>query len=258
MGGANPQEVERSLDAHRGLGVTLLGTVIVLVLGLVVWRMQAPGPHSAPRTAAEREVAANELLSEIRMSAHVSGSSLAASKALVDYLAQNDVRLVLVRIVDNLDLEIHIEAPRALAFREPPSLCLIGPFSAPDDAGYASPCWGTPDIGELVAGQLPVDGAGHAMFPADREIVLTATVDRGGTRCDYPPGRWLLVVKADPLMDGAAVGARQLAELSFDIPWASGPLPLLPVREVAYCGSANVVYRQQGEPQIASSSPVPQ
>jgi hypothetical protein len=31
-------------------------------------------------------------------------------------------------------------------------------------------------------------------------------------------------------------------------------LPFIPMRTVAYCGSANVVYRQQGEPEIASPS----
>jgi hypothetical protein len=252
----NPREVDRSLDGHRGLRLILMSTLIVLVFGLVLWGVVAPRLRSAPRSAEEREVAAKELLSGIRISTHVSGSSLAASKALVDFLAENDVRLVLVRIVDNLDLEIRIEANHAVAFREPPSLCLIGPFSAPDDGGYSSPCWGTPDIGELVAAQLPADGAGHPMFPAGRAITLSATVHRGGLRCDYPAGRWLLRVEADPVVDGTPMGARQLAEIGFDIPWSSrGPLPFLPVKTVAYCGSANVVYKEQGEPQIASPSP---
>jgi hypothetical protein len=225
-------------------------------LGLVLWGANARPPRSTPRTAAEREVAARELLSGIRISANVSGSTLAASKALVDFLRENDVRLVLVRIVDGLDLEIRIEADRAVAFREPPSFCLIGPFSAPQDAGYESGCWGTPDIGELLAAQLPTDGAGHALFPAGRAMVLSAQVHRGGPRCDYPPGRWLLVVEADPMVDATPMGARQLAEIGFDIPWSNRePLPFLPVRSVAYCGSANVVYREQGEPQIASPSP---
>ena len=213
-----------------------------------------PGPAAAQRR--QREVAARELLSGIRISTNVAGSTLAASKALVDYLPENDVRLVLVRIVDDVHLEIHIQTQQAVAFSEPPSLCLIGPFSAPQDAGYESGCWGTPDIGELLEAELPTDGAGHAMFPAGPAIVLAATVQRGGLRCDYPPGRWLLVVEANPVVDGTPMGARQVAEIGFDIPWSSsGPLPFLPVKTVAYCGSANVVYKEQGEPQIASPSP---
>jgi hypothetical protein len=248
----NPREADRSSDGYRGIRIVVMSALIVLVFGLVLWGFKA----APPRSAEEREVAAKELLSGIRISTNVSGSTLAASKALVDYLPENDVRLVLVRIVDDLDLQIHIETDRAVAFSEPPSFCLIGPFSAPDDAGYSSPCWGAPDIGEIVAAQLRADGAGHAMFPAGQPIVLSATVHRGGVRCDYPPGRWLLRVEADPMVDGTAVGARQLAEIGFDIPWSgSVPLPFLPVKTVAYCGSANVVYRQQGEPQIASPSP---
>ena len=256
LGGMKPHEVDRRLDRYRGLPMVVMSALIVLFFGLVIWGMQARPRGSAPRSAEEREVAAKELLSGIQISTKVSTSTLAASKALVDFMAENDTRLVLVRIVDRLDLEIHIATEQAVAFREPPSFCLIGPYSAPQDAGYESGCWGTPDIGKLLAAELPTDGAGHALFPADRALVVTATMQRGGLRCDYPPGRWLLVVQADPLVDGTPMGARQVAEIGFDIPWSSGDqLPFLPVPTVAYCGSANVVYREQGEPQIASPSP---
>jgi len=248
----NARKVDRRLARRRRLSIVAFSALVVVVFGLVLWGIEV----RPPRSAAEREVAARELVSRIRISTNVLGSTLAASKALVDLLPENDVRLVLVRIVDDLDLEVNIQTDEAIAFREPPSFCLIGPFSAPDDAGYTSPCWGTPDLGELLAAQLPTDGAGNTMFPAGSAVVLPATVNRGGLRCDYPPGRWLLVVKANPLVDGTPTGARQLAEIGFDISWSgTGPLPFLPVRTVAYCGSANVVYREQGEPQIASPSP---
>jgi hypothetical protein len=230
----------------------LVGALSVLVVGLVLWATRAP----PPRSAEERGAAARELLNGIRISTQVSGSALAASKALVDFLPEDDVRLVVVRVVDELNLEIRIEAGQAVAFKEPPSFCLIGPFAAPDDAGYSSPCWGTPEVGALLADQLPADDAGHPTLPAGEPVVLSATVYRGGQRCDYPPGRWLLRVEADPLVDGIPTGARQLAEVSFDVPWSSSDrLPFLEVNTVAYCGLANVVYREQGEPAIASPSP---
>jgi hypothetical protein len=236
--------------------MVVTSALIVLLIGLVVWGMEARPRGSAPRSAEQREVAATQLLSGIQISANVSRSTLAASKALVDFMAENDTRLVLVRIVDRLDLEVHIATPQAAAFREPPNFCLLGPYSAPQDAGYESGCWGTPDIATVLAAELPTDGAGHAMFPADRELVLSATMQRGGLRCDYPPGGWLLVVQADPLVDGTPMGARQLAEIRFDIRWSpNDQLPFLPVPTVAYCGSANVIYREQGEPLIASPSP---
>lgn len=234
----------------------MISALSVLVSGFVAWRMLAVPSHANQRSAAELEVTAGELMAGIRVWINVSDSRLAASKGLVDFMAENDVRLVFVRIVDRLDLEIHIQARQGVTLSEPPSLCLIGPYSAPQDAGYESGCWGTPDIGEVLATALPTDGAGHPMFPAGRAIVFSASLHRGGLRCDYPPGPWLLTVEANPLVDATPMGARQLREIPFDVPWAgSGPLPFLPVPTVAYCGSANIVYKQQGEPRIASPSP---
>jgi len=230
----------------------LIGALGVLVVGLALWATRAPPPRSAD----ERQAAAIKLLSGIRISTQVTGSALAASKALVDFLAENDVRLVVVRVVDELTLDVQIEASQSVAFKDPPTFCLIGPFAAPDDAGYSSPCWGAQEIGALLAAQLPADDAGHRTFPAGGPIVVSATVQRGGPRCDYPPGRWLLRVEADPLVDGLPTGARQLAEIAFDVPWSTTDrLPFLAVSTVAYCGLANTVYREQGEPAIASPSP---
>ena len=236
----------------RRLGVLVASALIVLSVALTLSGLAG----SRSRTLAEREAAAQELLSGIRVSIKAAGSSLVATKALVDFLAQNDVRLVLVRIVEGLDLEIRIESDRAVAFSAPPRFCLIGPFSAPDDGGFSSPCWGAPEIGDLLAAQLPVDGAGHAMLSAGRPITLAATIRRADRRCDYPAGAWLLQVEADPLVDGTPMGARSLAEIGFDVPWAgTGPLRFIPVSTTRYCGLANVVYREQGEPEVASPSP---
>ncbi|MDP9250249.1 MAG: hypothetical protein M3O78_02620, partial [Chloroflexota bacterium] len=251
----NRRGAQGSPEGHGRLRITVASALVVLVFGLVVWGCESTLPRSAPLTAEQRQAATQELLSGIQISANVSSSSLAASKALVDYMAQNDVRLVLVRIVDDLDLKVQIKTNHAVALSEPPSFCLIGPFSAPDDAGYSSPCWGMPDAGEVLAAQLPTDGAGHTMFPAGPAIALTATMQRGGLRCDYPPGRWLLVVNVDPLLDGTATGVHELPGIGFDVPWSIGDLlPFLPVKTVAYCGSANVVYnvvyKEQGEPDI--------
>lgn len=230
----------------------MLTAIIVVALGLVLWRAVL----RPPRSAAQREAAARELVSGIRISTEVAGSTLAASKGLIDFMAENDTRLVFVRIVDDLDLEVRIETDEEVTFSDPPTVCLIGPFSAPQDAGYESGCWGMPDIGELLSAELANDGAGHPKFPGGQAIVLSANTHRGGQRCDYPPGHWVLTVEANPLVDGKPMGARQIGEIGFDIPWVdSGPLPFIPVPTVAYCGSANVVYKEQGEPQIASPTP---
>lgn len=239
-------------QAARRLGILVVIALIALVVALAL--RAASG--SRPRTAAEREVLAQELVSGIRVSTNVAGSSLAATKALVDFLPENDVRLVLVRIVDDVDLELRIHADQTVAFGEPPGFCLIGPFSAPDDAGLWSPCWGAPEIGELVVAQLAADGAGHIVIPAGREIRVAATIRRVGGRCDYPPGQWVLRVDVEPLVDGTPMGLRPLADSAFEVPYlGTGPLPFIPVGSQRYCGLANVVYRDQGEPEVASPSP---
>jgi hypothetical protein len=44
-----------------------------------------------------------------------------------------------------------------------------------------------------------------------------------------------------------------LPALVFDVPYQNAaPLPALPVNQTRYCGLANVVYQEQGEPVVAS------
>jgi len=173
-----------------------------------------------------------------------------------DFVSENDVRLVLVRIVEDIDVEVRVETDHAVMFSEPLRFCLIGPFSAPDDGGLNSPCWGAPEIGELLAARLATDDAGDIVLLAHRPVDLSATVRRADRRCDYPAGQWRLQVEGEPLVDGTPMGARLLADIDFDVPYlGTGPLALLPVSTTRYCGLANVVYREQGEPEVASPSP---
>jgi hypothetical protein len=231
---------------RRTRSVAAIVTVaIVAAVGLSAWI------GTRPRSPEEREAEARELLSGIHVSATVATASLAASHAIADFGLEEGVRLVLVRILDGLDLELRIDSTRTVAFVEPPRFCLVGPFSAPDDAGLSDPCWGEPDLGLLVGPTLPSDAAGHPTFPAGRPVTLSATLRRGDVRCDYPPGKWVLEIKADPVVDGAGVGARSLSDVSFEVPFATtGPLTLL--GGTRYCGLATVVYREQGEPPVQS------
>jgi len=238
--------------AARRLALLVISALLLLVLAVVLGSLAS----SKPRTAAEREALAQELMLGITVSASLSDSTLAATKALVDFLPENDVRLVLVRIVDDLGLELRIETSQTVTFSEPPSFCLIGPFSAPDDAGLSSPCWGAPDLGELVGARLEADAAGHTVLPAGRVITLRASIGRVRGRCDYPPGQWVLRVAGEPIVDGRPMGARRLPEVAFDVPHlGTGQLPFIPVSAMSYCGLANAVYREQGEPEVASPSP---
>ncbi len=157
-----------------------------------------------------------------------------------------------MRIVDGLHLKVSVEAPTSITLAGPPRVCVVGPYSAPDDAGLSDRCWGDPDLGTLMAAQLPTDPFGHPQILADRPVAMDVALRRGDVRCDYPPGAWTLEIAVEPLVNGASVGPIDLPPLTFDVPWQTAdpiPLRLLGTR---YCGLANVVYRDQGEPPVVT------
>jgi hypothetical protein len=220
---------------------------LAIVAAVVLWAWAG----TRPRSPEQREAAARELISGIHVSATVASSSLAAADAIADFGLQEGIRLVRVRIVERLDLELRIESVRTVSFAEPPLFCLVGPFSAPDDAGLSDRCWGDPDLTVVVARGLSHDTTGRPMFVADAPVTVSATLQRGDVRCDYPAGTWVLEIKADPLVDGTAMGGRYLPEISFEVPFAT-PAPLTLLVETRYCGLASVVYREQGEPPVVN------
>ena len=222
----------------RGAAVRLLAT---LVSGMSLWACAIPQP-SSPEEA------------KVRVYATLAGSSLAATDAIADLGMDEGVRMVKVRIVDKLQLELRIETQGSVVLAGPPQVCLVGPFWAPDDAGLTDRCWGEPDLGGLLVAQLATDGARHLMLAADRPILVVAKLRRGDVRCDYPPGDWQLEVRFEPLVDGSSHGATDLSPVDLSVPAEVGnPLPLSLIRDTRYCGLANVVYREQGEPPMATS-----
>jgi hypothetical protein len=223
----------------------VVGIAVVAGVGLGAWL------GSRPRSPEQREAAARELLSGVHVSATVAGSSLADAHAIADFGLNEGVRLVRVRIVDGLILGLRVESTHSVALAGPPLFCLVGPFSAPDDAGLSDRCWGEPDLSVVVAGGLPSDQGGHTMFAADAPVTVSATLQRGDVRCDYPPGKWTLEIKVDPLVDGTAMGARYLPDVGFEVPFAT-PSPLTLLAQTRYCGLASVVYREQGEPPVVN------
>lgn len=223
----------------------VVAIVIVAAVGVLGW------VSTRPRTPEQREAAARELLAGIHVSTTVASSSLAAAHAIADFGLEEGVRLVRVRIVDGLTVGVRIESTHTVVFAEPPRFCLVGPFSAPDDAGLSDRCWGEPDLGVVVAGGLSRDKDDHPMFAADAPISVSATLQRGDVRCDYPPGKWILEIKVDPVVDGTAMGARYLPDVGFEVPFAT-PAPLTLLAQTRYCGLASVVYREQGEPPVVN------
>jgi hypothetical protein len=207
------------------------------------------------RSPADRMSTARTLADAIDVSATVTRSSLDATSAIADFGLEGGVRLVQVRVLDEVDLHLVLAARQTVVLAEPPRVCLVGPFSAPDDGGLSDRCWGTPDLGDTVAAALRIDGSGHPLLDEGRAIDVAATVRRGDTRCDYPPGDWLLEITVDPVVDGTAAGPVELAPLTVPIPLeARGTaLPLLGILQTRYCGLAARIYNDQGEPAVTAS-----
>lgn len=227
----------------------LLRVALILLLGgVAIGAWAALVPH---RTPAQLEAVAGELVAGIHVSATVVGSSLAATEGIADFGIGKGLRLVRVRIVDELAIELRIDAVRDVLLAELPRFCLVGPFAAPDDAGLSDRCWGEPDLAASVSARLPTDGSGNVAVHVGQPVIVAVVLHRGDVRCDYPPGKWVLEIEANPLIDGAPAGARSLPNVSLVVPWATdGPLALR--QKTRYCGLANGPYLEQGEPSVKS------
>jgi hypothetical protein len=219
-----------------------------VVVGAGLWAC-GPAPVPSPsRHAADLD----DLVAGVRVSVDVADSSLLATEAVADFGIEEGVRMVRVRIVDELDLDIRIETTETLTLAGPPRVCLVGPYSAPDDAGLSDRCWGEPDLGGLLAQRLTTDPTGHPMLLAGQPIVLSGGLQRGTVRCDYPPGAWQLEVTLEPLLDGSSSGRIELPPVGIGVPYlVADPLRLV-LLDTRYCGLATVVFRDQGEPPVAT------
>src|SRR5258706_8204691 len=189
------------MTSRRGL---IAGALLVLVLAVAsaaVWTA------AQPRSPAQRLEAANALLSRIQMTATVTGTSLLATNATADFGVGNGIRLVHVRITDELRLDLRITTDQDVVLAGAPRLCLVGPYSAPDDAGLTDRCWGEPDLAALLLAHASTDVAGRPVLAAATPIALSPTLRRGGTRCDYPPGTRQPPPTIHPLIHGSAARA---------------------------------------------------
>lgn len=101
----------------------------------------------------------------------VTGARLAAAGAITDSLEEG-VKRVLVRVVDEIDLELRFVPSRTLMLTQPLYLCLVGPYWAPDDAGLSDRCWGEPDLGAEVAAAMRGED-GVIRFEAGVPIVIS-------------------------------------------------------------------------------------
>ncbi len=203
-----------------------------------------------PRSAAELAASADALVAGIRPAVTVDGSSLLAARAIADFGVGAEVRLVVVRIVDELAVVVRLETASDISVASIVRACLVGPDAAPDDAGLEDRCWGDEELGPLLEAQLRRDVAGRLQLVANDPVTLRVTLRRGEDRCDYPPGTWHLELLVDPVVDGSAIGPRYAPMPTFEVPYVPDE-PLSLVAERRYCGLASRIYREQGEPTIS-------
>lgn len=222
---------------------------LVLGGGLALGASAAPslGPSAAPSPAVP---AASEPM--LRASVVPSGPATVASAAAFADSLDTGIRLVRVRIVDAIDLAITLRSDTGVTLARPPELCLAWVDAAPDDAGLASPCWGSPDPSAEMADLMARDDGTWGLDPG-QGVETHAAMTRGAGRCDFPPGEWVLQAKVVPLVDGIAQDPMYVRE-PFEVAYDPAEVPVrLPLTETRFCGLASEVLREQGAPPTAAS-----
>jgi hypothetical protein len=231
---------EHHVNRRIVLIAVVAGLAVVVLAGVALWAWSAVRPATA-----------DELLDGIEVEASVGEWRLGATQAVADFGIEEGVRMVPVRIVEDLVLELELSTDRDVTFAAPPRLCLTGPFWNPLDAGLSDRCWGEPDVNESLRAAMSVDPAGTVTLRADSPVVLRVPIARGEERCDYPPGDWLLEVDAEPVIDGEAQPRADIAKAPIAIPWNVGvPLPWHDSSNTRFCSFTAAVYTRQGEPRI--------
>lgn len=212
-----------------------------LVVGATLAMGASPMPSAGPSTP---EI-------DLRPSVVSAGpASLASAAAFADSL-DTGISLVRVRIVDSLDVSITLASDTGIVLAGPPELCLAWVYAAPDDAGLVSPCWGVPDPSAELASLMARDDGSWALEPG-QDVTVRLRMARGGGRCDFPPGDWVLWVKMVPLADGVAQDPTY-AQTTFEVPYDPTEVPTrLPLTETLFCGLASQVIREQGSPPTAA------
>jgi hypothetical protein len=231
---------EERLNRRTALLAVVAGVAVVALAGAALWAWSALRPATA-----------DELFAGIDVTATVDESSLGATQGIADFGIEEGVRMVPVRIVEDMVLNFRLEAARDVTFAAPVRLCLTGPFWNPLDAGLSDRCWGDPDINEALRAAMPADPSGAVTLRAGSPVEIRVPLARGDERCDYPPGDWLLEVDAEPRIDGQVLPRQDITKAPLTIPWdVEGALPWHDNSDTRFCSFTAAVYTRQGEPEI--------
>jgi hypothetical protein len=198
-----------------------------------------------------REAEAQTLVAGIRVSVTVKDAALAVMSALADFGIEGGTRQVDVRVVKELQLELRIDTERLVVLEDEPIVCLRGPFYRAPVSTVSDPCWGEPDLTAVLKGELLGNSDGRPVLSNRQAVTVEVSLARTDARCDYAPGGWHLELAANPRIDGAAAGAREIANVVFDIPLDTvGPLERLPSEQTSICSSPASVFTSQGDPPV--------
>jgi len=222
------------------LTAVVAGLAVLVLAAVALWGWSALRPATV-----------DELFGGIEVSASVDQSSLGATQAIADFGVEEGVRMVPVRIVEDLVLDLELSTDRDVTFAAAPRLCLTGPFWNPLDAGLRDRCWGDPDVNDALRAAMPADPSGMVTLRAGSPVIIRVPIARGDERCDYPPGDWLLEVDAEPVIDGEVQPRRDIAKAPITIPWdVDRALPWHDNSDTRFCSFTAAVYTRQGEPQV--------
>lgn len=178
-------------------------------------------------------------------------AALVAATATADFGIEEGLRRVVIRVVDEMEVEVVIVAEAEMVLAEPPGLCLVGPFWNPLDAGLSDRCWGSPDLGEVAAEQLSTEADGQVVLAAGVPVAVSAPIARGHERCDYAPGEWTLEVSLRPVVGEETFGPVRIPDVVVDVPFdAAEPVERLPIRDTRVCSYPAAVVNRQGEPEL--------
>ena len=225
------------------------GVLLTVAITISACASASPGP-----SLGDPEEVALDLVRGVTAEARVTTDApLVAAAATADFGIEEGLRRVVIRVVDEMAVEVVIVSEDDLVLAEPPSLCLVGPFWNPLDAGLSDRCWGAPDLTAVAADQVPTDPDGRTVLAAGEPAAVEATIARGTERCDYAPGEWTLEITLRPVVGEEAFGPIRIPDVVLDVPYdAAEPLELLPILDTRVCSYPAAVVNRQGEPELTA------
>ncbi len=199
------------------------------------------------------EEAAGALVRGVTAEVTATDTAMAAAGATADFGVEEGLRRVVMRVVDEMSVDVVVVSEADLVLAEPPGLCLVGPFWNPLDAGLSDRCWGTPDLGQLASTSWPTNADGRVVLTAGAPVAFDAPLARGSERCDYAPGEWTFEVALRPVVGGEVFGPLRIPDILLEVPYdPAQPLELLPPGESRVCSYPAAVVLRQGEPELTT------